>query len=124
MRAIDWSTTPLGPVDSWPQSLRTCIRIILTSRQPMFVWWGEQLINLYNDAYVSILGNKHPTALAQPARRIWSEVWDVAGPRAEYAMRQDEGTYDEALQFVMLRKGYPEETYFTFSYSPIPDDHG
>jgi PAS domain S-box-containing protein len=90
----------------------------------MFVWWGKELIHLYNDGYVAILGAKHPAALAQPAPVVWSEVWDVAGPRAEFAMRRDEGTYDEALPFIMLRKGYPEETYVTFSYSPIPDDRG
>jgi hypothetical protein len=67
MRAIDWAATPLGPVETWPQSLRTCVRIILTSSQPMFVWWGEELINLYNDAYISILAGKHPRALGQPA---------------------------------------------------------
>ena len=61
MRAKDWSQTPLGPVESWPQNLRTCVRIVLTSRQPMFVWWGDELINLYNDAYRSIVGGKHPT---------------------------------------------------------------
>jgi signal transduction histidine kinase len=90
----------------------------------MFIWWGEQLIHLYNDGYTAILGAKHPEALAKPAPVVWSEVWDVAGPRAEFAMHRDEGTYDEALPFIMLRKGYPEETYVTFSYSPIPDDRG
>jgi PAS domain S-box-containing protein len=124
MRSFDWSKTVLGLPETWPLNLRTCVRIILTSRQPMFVWWGEQLIHLYNDGYTAILGAKHPTALAQPAPQVWSEVWDVAGPRAEFAMRRDEGTYDEALPFIMLRKGYPEETYVTFSYSPIPDDRG
>jgi PAS domain S-box-containing protein len=90
----------------------------------MFIWWGEQLVHLYNDSYTAILGAKHPAALAKPAPVVWSEVWDVAGPRAEFAMHHDEGTYDEALPFIMLRKGYPEETYVTFSYSPIPDDRG
>ena len=67
MRATDWSRTPLGSVESWPQALRTSVRIMLTSRQPMFVWWGDELINLYNDAYKSIVGGKHPQALGQPA---------------------------------------------------------
>src|SRR5215472_8171978 len=124
MRSFDWSQTVLGLPETWPLNLRTCVRIILTSRQPMFIWWGEQLIHLYNDGYTAILGAKHPAALAQPAPIVWSEVWDVAGPRAEFAMHRDEGTYDEALQFIMLRKGFPEETYVTFSYSPIPDDRG
>src|ERR1700759_4834165 len=124
MRAIDWSQTPLGPVNAWPQSLKTCMRIILTSRQPMFVWWGKDLINLYNDAYKSIVGGKHPEALGQPARDVWREIWDQVGPRAETAMRANEGTYDEALLLIMERNGYPEETYYTFSYSPVPNDQG
>jgi PAS domain S-box-containing protein len=124
MRSFDWSQTILGPPETWPLNLRTCVRIILTSRQPMFIWWGKDLIHLYNEGYIGILGAKHPAALARPAPVVWTEVWDVAGPRAEFAMSRDEGTYDEALPFIMLRHGYPEETYVTFSYSPIPDDHG
>jgi len=124
MRATDWSRTPLGPVASWPQALRTAVRIMLTSRQPMFVWWGERLINLYNDAYRSILGGKHPAALGQPASVVWREIWDQVKPRAAAAMSGDEGTYDEALLLIMERNGYPEETYYTFSYSPVPNDEG
>jgi signal transduction histidine kinase/CheY-like chemotaxis protein len=124
MRAIDWSETPLGPVHAWPQSLKTCMRIILTSRQPMFVWWGEELINLYNDAYKAIVGGKHPDALGQPARVVWREIWDQIAPRAATAMRANEGTYDEALLLIMERNGYAEETYYTFSYSPVPNDQG
>src|SRR5688572_20228510 len=124
MRAIHWATTPLGPVERWPHSLRTCVRIILTSRQPMFVWWGDELINLYNDAYKAIVGGKHPQALGQPASVVWREIWDQVAPRAHRAMRENEGTYDEALLLIMERNGYPEETYYTFSYSPVPNDQG
>ncbi|RBP44460.1 PAS domain S-box-containing protein [Roseimicrobium gellanilyticum] len=124
MREIDWSTSPLGPVEQWPQSLKTCVRILLTCRQPMFVWWGEQLINLYNDAYKSIVGGKHPEALGQPASVVWREIWDAVQPRAESAMLKNEGTYDEALLLIMERYGYQEETYYTFSYSPVPNDQG
>ena len=124
MRAFDWSRTPLGPVKGWPQTLRTCVRIVLTSRQPMFVWWGDALINIYNDAYRAIVGGKHPEALGQPASVVWREIWDQVGPRAEAAMRRNEGTYDEALLLIMERNGYPEETYYTFSYSPVPNDQG
>jgi signal transduction histidine kinase len=124
MRTRDWSKTSLGPVTEWPQSLKTCIRIILTSRQPMFVWWGKDLINLYNDPYKSILGGKHPDVLGKPAREVWAEIWDQVGPRAATAMDSNEGTYDEALLLMMERNGYPEETYYTFSYSPVPGDHG
>ncbi|HEU4536973.1 MAG TPA: GAF domain-containing protein, partial [Polyangiaceae bacterium] len=124
MRAIDWSRTPLGPVEAWPQSLKTCVRVVLTSRQPMFVWWGDELINLYNDAYKAIVGGKHPEALGQPASVVWREVWGEIGPRARATMRGNEGTYDEALLLIMERHGYPEETYYTFSYSPVPNDQG
>jgi PAS domain S-box-containing protein len=124
MRQFDWSQTSLGPIEFWPQSLRTCVRIVLTSRQPMFVWWGDELINLYNDAYKSILGGKHPKALGRPARTVWAEIWDQVRPRAESAMRSNEGTYDESLMLIMERHGYREETYYTFSYSPVPNDEG
>ncbi|HET9958451.1 MAG TPA: ATP-binding protein [Polyangiaceae bacterium] len=124
MRAVDWAKTPLGPVESWPRSLKTCVRIVLTSRQPMFVWWGPELINLYNDAYKTIVGGKHPQALGQPASVVWREIWDQVSPRAEKSMRGNEGTYDEALLLIMERNGYPEETYYTFSYSPVPGDDG
>lgn len=124
MRAIDWAATSLGPAEQWPQSLKTAVRITLTSRQPMFVWWGEDLINLYNDAYISVLGGKHPDALAQPASEVWKEIWDQVSPRASWVMHQNEGTYDEALLLIMERNGYPEETYYTFSYSPVPNDQG
>ena len=124
MRAMDWSRTSLGPVEMWPQALRTSVRILLTSRQPMFVWWGEELINLYNDAYKAIVGGKHPKALGQPASVVWHEIWDQVGPRAKSAMTANEGTYDEALLLIMERYGYREETYYTFSYSPVPSDAG
>lgn len=124
MRSLDWSQTSLGPVENWSWSLKTAVRIMLTSRQPMFVWWGEELINLYNDAYREIVGGKHPRAIAQPAAVVWREIWDQVSPRAESAMLKNEGTYDEALLLIMERNGYPEETYYTFSYSPVPDDEG
>ncbi len=124
MREYDWSKTSLGPTQQWPQSLKTAVRIMLTCRQPMFVWWGEELINLYNDAYKPIVGGKHPEALGQPASYVWREIWDQVGPRAESAMLKNEGTYDEALLLIMERNGYPEETYYTFSYSPVPNDQG
>ena len=124
MRSHDWSKTSLGSVHQWPQSLKTAVRIMLTSRQAMFVWWGDELINLYNDAYKAIVGGKHPEALGQPASYVWREIWDQVGPRAKSAMLENEGTYDEALLLIMERYGYPEETYYTFSYSPVPTDQG
>ncbi|HET9039953.1 MAG TPA: HAMP domain-containing sensor histidine kinase, partial [Gemmatimonadales bacterium] len=124
MARHDWAATSLGPVESWPRALVTAVRIVLTSRQPMFVWWGDELINLYNDAYRAILGGKHPWALGQPASAVWREIWDQVLPRASSAMSQNEGTYDEALLLIMERHGYREETYYTFSYSPVPNDEG
>ncbi|MFL5740018.1 MAG: ATP-binding protein [Flavisolibacter sp.] len=124
IRSIDWSATPLGSPDQWPQSLRTCVRIVLTSRQPMFVWWGKELINIYNDAYIDIVRGKHPGAMGKPANMVWKEIWDQVGPRADTVMQKNEGTYDEALLLIMERNGYPEETYYTFSYSPVPGDDG
>ncbi|RFM27192.1 sensor histidine kinase [Deminuibacter soli] len=124
MRAYDWHNSPLGDVQQWPQSLKTCVRILLTSRQAMFVWWGKKLINLYNDPYTAILGGKHPDALGMPATEVWREIWHQIEPRAKACMEKNEGTYDEALLLIMERNGYPEETYYTFSYSPVPGEDG
>ncbi len=124
IRSFDWSKTPLGPIDRWPQSLKTAVRIMLTSRQPFWLGWGPTLIKLYNDAYKSIVGGKHPAALGQPASVVWREIWPEIGPMLETAMKGVEGTYVEEQLLIMERNGYAEETYYTFSYSPIPDDDG
>ncbi len=124
MRAKDWSRTPLGAPENWPQSLRTAVRIILLARYPMFVWWGKELVNLYNDGYVPMLGKKHPASLGQTASESWKEIWGAIGPRVDAVMQRGEATFDEALLLMMDRYGYVEETYFTFSYSPLPDDEG
>jgi two-component sensor histidine kinase len=123
MRAFDWAATPLGPPESWPGPLKTCLRIMLSSRQPMWVWWGDELINFYNDAYLPIIGGKHPGALGQPARQVWHEIWHQIDGRIQAAMA-GESTYSEAELLVMNRNGYDEETYYTFSFSPVPDDKG
>jgi PAS domain S-box-containing protein len=124
IRSYDWGKTSLGDPAEWPKSLKTCVRIILTSQQPMFVWWGEDLINIYNDAYRAIVGGKHPWAMGQPAREVWHEIWSEVRPRAYTALNENVGTYDESLLLIMERNGYPEETYYTFSYSPVPGDTG
>ncbi|HEY6922536.1 MAG TPA: PAS domain-containing protein, partial [Steroidobacteraceae bacterium] len=124
MRQHDWAATPLGPVASWPQSLRTAVGIILGSRYAMFIWWGSQMINLYNDAYRPLLGKKHPRALGNPASQVWADIWDQVGPRATAVLERAESTFDEDLLLIMDRFGYAEETYFTFSYSPIRDIGG
>ena len=124
IRNHDWASNPLGPPEAWPQSLKTAVRIMLTSRQPIWIGWGPELIYLYNDAYKSIIGGKHPRALGKPTKEVWKEIWTDIGPLLDTAMGGVEGTYVEEQLLLMERNGYPEETYYTFSYSPIPDDDG
>ncbi|MGG5820274.1 response regulator [Falsiroseomonas sp. HW251] len=124
VRAKDWASTPLGPPETWPRSLKTAVRIMLTSRQPIWIGWGEELTYLYNDAYKTIIGGKHPWALGRPTAEVWREIWGEIGPMLATAMRGDEGTYVEEQLLIMERNGYPEETYYTFSYSPVPKDEG
>lgn len=124
IRMHNWSATPLGPRGRWPQSLQTAMRIILGSRYPMFVWWGSAFIKFYNDAYIPVLGKRHPDALGQPAARVWAEIWHILGPQAEAVMNEGRATWNEELLLVMDRNGYTEETYFTFSYSPVANDAG
>jgi signal transduction histidine kinase len=124
MRATDWSKTKLGPVESWPKSLKTMLGVILGSRFPMLLWWGPDLLHLYNDAYRPILRDKHPASLAAPAAEVWAEVWDVAGPMAQGVQEGGPATWTEDLQLFIHSGNMAEETYFTFSYSPVPGDDG
>jgi signal transduction histidine kinase len=123
LAARDWASSSLGPVDAWPQSLRTAVSLILQSRFPMFVFWGPDLVQIYNDAYVPIPGAKHPRSQGAPARETWAEIWDELGPLVERVFA-GEATWSEDLLLMMERHGYPEETYFTFSYSPVQDESG
>ncbi len=124
IRAFDWGSTSLGVPEQWPESLRIAVRIMLTSRQPIWIGWGDDLIYLYNDAYLSIIGGKHPFALGRPTREVWREIWSEIEPLLSTALGGVEGTYVEEQLLVMERNGYPEETYYTFSYSPIPGANG
>jgi anti-anti-sigma factor len=125
MRASDWSATPLGPVKDWPASLRSVVRILLTSRFPMWLGWGPDLTFLYNDAYWrDTLRAKHPWALGRPAREVWAEIWHDISPRIESVLATGVATWDESLLLFLERSGYPEETYHTFSYSPLADEGG
>ncbi len=125
MRNFDWSASPLGPVESWPQSLRTVVRIVLTSRYAMWMGWGPDLTFLYNDTYARMtLGKKHPWALGRPAHEVWREIWNDIGPRIETVLQTGTATWDEALLLFLERSGYREETYHTFSYSPLSGDDG
>ncbi|MFE3636609.1 SpoIIE family protein phosphatase [Streptomyces sp. NPDC059168] len=122
---VDWAGTPLGPPGEWPQSLRTAVSILLSSRFPMWMAWGEQLTFFCNAAYRrDTLGRKYPWALGRPANEVWAEVWDDAGPRIETVLTTGEATWDEGLLLLLERSGYSEETYHTFSYSPLRDDVG
>ncbi|WP_276370435.1 ATP-binding protein [Chryseolinea sp. H1M3-3] len=124
IRSYDWGLTSLGPVDLWPRSLKTCIQIMLTSRQPIWIGWGKELIKLYNDPYKTIVGGKHPGALGSPASEVWRDIWEDISPMLKKVMEENEGTYVEAQLLIMERNGYPEETYYTFSYTPIAGDDG
>jgi PAS domain-containing protein len=124
IRNFDWTRTALGEPAHWPQSLKTAVRIMLTSRQPIWIGWGPELLFFYNDAYKSIIGGKHPHALGQPTSAVWSEIWSDIGPLLDTALAGTEGTFVEQKLLIMERNGFPEETYYTFSYSPIPDDGG
>jgi PAS domain S-box-containing protein len=122
VRAHDWSTSPLGSSRNWPQSLRTALGVMLSSAFPSYLAWGPGLISFYNDAYVPILGTK-PDALGRPFQEVWSEVWDQIAPITARAMA-GEASYFEDSPFTLVRGGAPEQTWFTFSYSPIRDESG
>ncbi|MCZ7436912.1 SpoIIE family protein phosphatase [Micromonospora sp. WMMC241] len=122
---VDWSTHPLGPPGGWPQSLRTAVRILLSSRFPMWMAWGPELTFFCNAAYRrDTLGRKYPWALGRPANEVWAEIWGDIGPRIDTVLRTGEATWDEGLLLFLERSDYREETYHTFSYSPLRDDDG
>ena len=124
IRAFDWSTTPVGTIDQWPQSLRTVVNILLSSRYAMWMAWGPELTFFCNDAYRPTLGIKDAWALGARADRVWAEIWPDIGPRIESVMLTGIATYEEGLLLFLERSGFPEETYHTFSYSPLADDGG
>ena len=123
-RALDWSTTPLGPVAGWPDERRAAIRTVMPSRGPMGIWWGPRMTQLYNDAFTPLIGEKHPRAIGQDAADCYPESWAELGPLAESVLAGDGATYSRDLCLPYQRHGYVEETYWTFSYSPIRVDHG
>ena len=123
--AVDWEQTPLGSPESWPRSLSTMARVVVSSRFSMWMAWGPELTFFCNEAYKrDTLGTKYPWALGRPAREVWAEIWDDIGPRIETVMRTGVATWDESLLLFLQRSGYTEETYHTFSYSPLTDDVG
>ena len=123
IRAFAWSTTELGDPETWPQSLRTAIRLMLNTRHPVFIFWGPQSLCFYNDAYSVTLGpERHPAALGQPGREVWAEIWDAIGPQIEQVMAGGEATWFENQMLQLTRFGRVDDTYWTYSYSPIDDD--
>jgi PAS domain S-box-containing protein len=124
-RAYDWSASPLGKPESWPQSLRTAVRILLNTNHPMFIWWGEELIQFYNDAYRQTMGpERHPSALGQRGRECWAEIWHIIGPQIEQVMSGGGATWHENQLVPVTRYGRLEQVYWTYGYSPIDEDDG
>src|SRR5499426_3821104 len=124
IREMDWSRTPLGPIESWPQSLRSSVSMLLPSKAQIILFWGPELLAIYNDTYREILGTKHPWALSQPAHECWSEIWDVLGPLLEGVVNTGEAFWAKDHPFSLERRGYTEETYFDISYDPVRDETG
>jgi PAS domain S-box-containing protein len=124
IRARDWSDSPLGPVETWSATLRATLNVVLASAFPAFIVWGPEQVTLYNDGYAGILHDKHPAAIGLPFRAVWPEIWDVLAPLVHRTLVEGESFMMEDLLLVMQRKGYPENTWFTYSYAPLRDDDG
>ena len=124
MRSFDWSATPLGPFERWPQPLLTSVGICLDCAFPIILWWGPELAILYNDEYRTFLGTKDPWALGERGAKVWSEIWAVIAPMLSHVVETGEATRSRDLLLHIDREGYQEEAYFSFSYSPIYDEDG
>src|SRR6202171_4308732 len=124
-RAYDWSASPLGKPETWPQSLRTAVRILLNTNHPMFIWWGPELIQFYNDAYRQTMGpERHPSALGQGGRECWAEIWEIIGPQIEQVMSGGGAPWHENQLVPVTRHGRLEQVYWTYGFSPIDEDDG
>ena len=125
IRRTDWAATPLGPLDGWSRSLKTIVAIMLHSRHPMFLWWGPDLIQIYNDAYVPSFGlGKHPGAMGQRGRDCWPEIWEIIGPQIDAVMQDGTPSWHEDALVPIYRNGAIEDVYWTYGYSPVYDDDG
>lgn len=125
VRAFDWSSTPLGPMERWSFSLRSIVSVLLHSRQPMFLWWGPELIQIYNDAYVPSFGvGKHPAALGQRGADCWQEIWSIIWPQIDDVMSRGRASWNEDHLVPIFRNQRIEEVYWTYGYSPVFDDDG
>src|SRR5690242_17738800 len=125
IRGYDWPATPLGPLESWPQSLRSAVSILLPSKAQICMFWGPDLITLYNDAYRPVLGKKHPSALGLPVRDVWSEIWET-GLRLLFdgVLQTGEAFWASDWPFTLRRYGVSEDTIFDISYDPIRGESG
>jgi PAS domain S-box-containing protein len=125
-RAFDWSATPLGPVSEWPISLRTTVAMVLASRHPMFLWWGPELIQIFNDAYRPSFGERgrHITALGARGAQFWKEIWSTIGPQIAQVMAGGGATWQEDQLIPIVRNGTLEDVWWTYGYSPVTDDEG
>lgn len=125
IRAFPWDTTSLGRPNTWPQSLRLSVRLLLHARHPMFIWWGSDLIQFYNDAYRQTMGpERHPSALGAEGRACWSEIWHLIGPQVDFVMSGQGSTYDDDRLVPITRNGALEDVWWTYSYSPLDVDGG
>jgi hypothetical protein len=122
MRSLDWSKTPLGPINNWSPALRMMARFLLANRFPLLLWWGPQFCQLYNDAYRPILGKKHPQFLGRPVSECWSEIWHILEPLIQTPFAGGPSTWIEDFPLEINRHGFLEETHFTVAYSPVPDE--
>ena len=124
MASINWAGTPLGPVENWPQSLKTALSVLLKQRTAVFIFWGPEHVQFYNDAYRPILGiKKHPAAMGQRGAECWPEIWDIILPLLETVHRGESTGVEDGL-LVIDRSGYLEEGYYTYTYSPIAEESG
>ncbi len=122
IRAKDWRLASIGPPENWPQSLKTSIRLLLSTGHPMFIWWGPRLVQFYNDAYRQSIGDeRHPSALGQEGRACWDEIWPIIGPQIEKVMSGRGFTWQENALVPITRNGRKEDVWWTYSYSPIDD---
>lgn len=122
IRTKDWSSTPLGSAASWSPALRMSVNFLLANRFPQLLWWGPEFCSIYNDAYIPILGTKHPWALGRPVSEVWSEIWHVLKPLIETPFSGGPATWIEDIALEINRRGFFEETHFTVAYSPVPDE--
>ncbi|MET8910607.1 PP2C family protein-serine/threonine phosphatase [Micromonospora sp. NPDC004551] len=123
-RGVDWASTPLGAVSGWSPTLRAAVDLTLHSRFPVTLFWGPEFVMVYNQAYVEMIGHKHPAALGAPAARVFAEIWDVIGPMLRSVRATRRATWTQDMRLLMDRRGYPEECFFTFSYSAVRNPAG